>query len=90
MNAMGASAELPDFFWNGDTEYECLRQSIGQTLKHGYAHHIQRLMVTGLYALLIGVHPKRVHEWYLAIYVDAVEWVELPNVLGMSQFADGA
>ena len=89
MNAMGASAELPDFFWNGDTEYECLRQSIGQTLKHGYAHHIQRLMVTGLYALLIGVHPKRVHEWYLAIYVDAVEWVELPNVLGMSQFADG-
>lgn len=88
-NAMGASADLPDFFWNGDTEYECLRQSIGQTLRHGYAHHIQRLMVTGLYSLLMGVHPKRVHEWYLAIYVDAVEWVELPNVLGMSQFADG-
>ncbi len=88
-NTMGASADLPGFFWNGDTEYECLRQSIGQTLSHGYAHHIQRLMVTGLYALLMGVHPKRVHEWYLAIYVDAVEWVELPNVLGMSQFADG-
>jgi deoxyribodipyrimidine photolyase-related protein len=66
----------------------CLRDAIGQTLKHGYAHHIQRLMVTGLYALLYGVHPKEVHEWYLAVYVDAVEWVELPNTLGMSQFGD--
>jgi deoxyribodipyrimidine photolyase-related protein len=60
-----------------------------QTLDHGYAHHIQRLMVTGLFALLLGVRPREVHEWYLAVYVDAVEWVELPNTLGMSQFADG-
>ncbi len=67
----------------------CLAESIGQTLRHGYAHHIQRLMVTGLYALLLGVEPRRVHEWYLAVYVDAVEWVELPNVLGMALYADG-
>jgi len=88
-NAMGAELELPEFYWNGRTRLECLRQSIGQTLEHGYAHHIQRLMVTGLYALLLGVRPQRVHEWYLAVYVDAVEWVELPNTLGMSQYADG-
>lgn len=88
-NAMGAEEDLPDLYWTGETDLECLRQSIGQTLEHGYAHHIQRLMVTGLYALLLGVHPKRVHEWYLAVYVDAVEWVELPNTLGMSQYADG-
>lgn len=88
-NAMGADEELPEFYWTGETQLECLRQSIGQTLEHGYAHHIQRLMVTGLYALLLGVQPKRVHEWYLAVYVDAVEWVELPNVLGMSQYGDG-
>jgi deoxyribodipyrimidine photolyase-related protein len=67
----------------------CLRECIGQTLAHGYAHHIQRLMVTGLFALLLGVRPRQVHRWYLAIYVDAVEWVEMPNTLGMSQFADG-
>jgi deoxyribodipyrimidine photolyase-related protein len=67
----------------------CLREAIGQTLRHGYAHHIQRLMVTGLFALLLGVEPRQVHEWYLAVYVDAVEWVELPNTLGMSQYADG-
>ncbi len=87
-NALGADAELPAFYWTGDTDYECLRQSIGQTLKYGYAHHIQRLMVTGLFALLLGVRPKALHEWYLAVYVDAVEWVELPNTLGMSQAAD--
>jgi len=67
----------------------CLRQAITQTLAYGYAHHIQRLMVTGLFALLLGVDPRAVHEWYLAMYVDAVEWVELPNTLGMSQHADG-
>jgi deoxyribodipyrimidine photolyase-related protein len=67
----------------------CLEDAIDQTLRYGYAHHIQRLMVTGLYALLLGVHPKQLHEWYLAVYVDAVEWVELPNTLGMSQYADG-
>ena len=67
----------------------CLRDALGQTLRLGYAHHIQRLMVTGLYSLLLGVDPKRIHEWYLGVYVDAVEWVELPNTLGMSQYADG-
>jgi len=67
----------------------CLRDAIHQTLNHGYAHHIQRLMVTGLYALLLGVKPQEVHAWYLGVYVDAIEWVELPNTLGMSQFADG-
>ena len=65
------------------------RETVGDTLENGYAHHIQRLMVTGLYALLLGVRPGAIHAWYLAIYVDAVEWVELPNVLGMSQWADG-
>ncbi|MGJ8638886.1 MAG: cryptochrome/photolyase family protein [Opitutaceae bacterium] len=88
-NAMAASEPLPDFYWNGETDLECLKQSIGQTLEHGYAHHIQRLMVTGLYTLLLGVDPRKVHEWYLAVYVDAVEWVELPNTLGMSQYGDG-
>jgi deoxyribodipyrimidine photolyase-related protein len=88
-NSMSAKHNLPDFYWTGDTEMNCLRHAIGQTLEYGYAHHIQRLMVTGLFSLLLGVEPKAVHEWYLAVYVDAVEWVELPNTLGMSQFADG-
>lgn len=88
-NALDAREPLPDFFWTGQTEFACLRESLGQTLQYGYAHHIQRLMVTGLYCLLLGVEPKRVHEWYLAVYVDAVEWVELPNTLGMSQYGDG-
>lgn len=89
LNALDAQAALPRFYWTGDTEMACLRDAIGQTLEHGYAHHIQRLMVTGLYAMLLGVAPRAIHEWYLAVYVDAVEWVELPNVIGMSQFADG-
>jgi deoxyribodipyrimidine photolyase-related protein len=89
LNGLGASAPLPRFYWTGETEMHCLREAIGQTLAYGFAHHIQRLMVTGLFALLLGVKPKEVHEWYLAVYVDAVEWVELPNTLGMSQFADG-
>ena len=88
-NFLEAHRPLPDFYWTGQTEMNCLKQAIGQTLQYGYAHHIQRLMVTGLFALLWGVDPKAVHEWYLAVYVDAVEWVELPNSLGMSQFADG-
>ncbi|MEM7452931.1 MAG: cryptochrome/photolyase family protein [Planctomycetota bacterium] len=88
-NSMSASQDLPEFYWSGKTEMTCLSDAIGQTLKYGYAHHIQRLMVTGLYALLLGVDPKQVHQWYLAVYVDAVEWVELPNTLGMSQYADG-
>lgn len=89
MNALGAAAPLPAFYWTGDTGMRCLARVIGQTLAFGYAHHIQRLMVTGLFALLLGVRPQAVHEWYLAVYVDAVEWVEAPNTLGMSQFADG-
>jgi deoxyribodipyrimidine photolyase-related protein len=88
-NELGAHEPLPAWYWTGDTSMACLRDAITQTLEHGYAHHIQRLMVTGLYALLLGVEPKAVHAWYLAVYVDAVEWVELPNTLGMSQYADG-
>jgi len=88
-NALGARRPLPEFYWTAGTEMECLRQVVGQTLAYGYAHHIQRLMVTGLFALLLGVDPKEVHAWYLAVYVDAVEWVELPNTPGMSQYADG-
>jgi deoxyribodipyrimidine photolyase-related protein len=88
-NALNAQADLPDFYWTGNTDMVCLQQAVGQTLDYGYAHHIHRLMVTGLFAQLLGVTPKKIHEWYLAVYVDAVEWVELPNVLGMSQYADG-
>jgi len=88
-NELNARLPLPRFYWTGETEMNCLRETIAQTLNYGYAHHIQRLMVTGLFALLLGVNPREVHEWYLAVYVDAVEWVELPNTLGMSQFADG-
>jgi deoxyribodipyrimidine photolyase-related protein len=89
LNELGATHELPAWYWTGETRFACLRDAIGQTLEHGYAHHIQRLMVTGLFALLYGVRPQQVHAWYLAVYVDAVEWVELPNTLGMSQYADG-
>ena len=88
-NALDAQAALPAWFWTGQTDMACLKNVITQTLELGYAHHIQRLMVTGLYALLLGVRPQSVHAWYLSVYVDAVEWVELPNTLGMGQFADG-
>ncbi|MGI9246152.1 MAG: cryptochrome/photolyase family protein [Steroidobacteraceae bacterium] len=88
-NALDAHHALPAFYWNGDTDMACARECVRQTLDLGYAHHIQRLMVTGLFALLWGAEPREVHEWYLAVYVDAVEWVELPNTLGMSQYADG-
>ena len=88
-NALNALQPLPEWYWTGETNMSCMRDAIHQTLTHGYAHHIQRLMVTGLYALLLGVEPRQVHQWYLAVYVDAVEWVELPNTLGMGQFADG-
>lgn len=88
-NFLQAQRPLPAFYWSGDTELACLRAVIAQTRKHAYAHHIQRLMITGTFAMLAGVDPKAVHEWYLAVYADAYEWVELPNTLGMSQFADG-
>jgi deoxyribodipyrimidine photolyase-related protein len=88
-NELAAHAALPDWYWSGDVPMRCLHDAITQTLHYGYAHHIQRLMVTGLFALMFGVQPKQVHAWYLAVYVDAVEWVELPNTLGMSQYADG-
>ncbi len=88
-NALDAREPLPAFFWTGETDMACLRDALTQTLTHGYAHHIQRLMVTGLYLLLLGVRPQEAHQWYLSVYVDAVEWVELPNTLGMSQYGDG-
>ncbi len=89
LNELDAHEDLPDRYWSGATDMACLRDALTQTLQHGYAHHIQRLMVTGLFALMYGVQPQQVHAWYLAVYVDAVEWVELPNTLGMSQYADG-
>jgi len=88
-NALDAQQDLPKLYWTGDTEMNCLKHVVHDTLAYGYAHHIQRLMITGLFALLFGVKPKAVHAWYLAVYVDAVEWVEVPNTIGMSQFADG-
>src|SRR5690606_15456597 len=88
-NFLAASRQLPAYFWNGETRMACVGHAIRQSLEHGYAHHIQRLMVTGNFALLAGFNPDEVDEWYLGIYVDAIEWVELPNTRGMSQFADG-
>jgi deoxyribodipyrimidine photolyase-related protein len=88
-NFLGATRPLPDFYWTGETKMICLKAAIDQTIEEAYAHHIQRLMVTGNFAMLAGVDPHAVHEWYLAVYADAYEWVEMPNVLGMSQFADG-
>jgi deoxyribodipyrimidine photolyase-related protein len=80
---------LPSWYWTGATDMACLKDAIGQTLQYGYAHHIQRLMVTGNFALLAEVLPTAVCDWYLAIYVDAIEWVELPNTAGMALFANG-
>ncbi len=88
-NALEAKRDLPDWFWTGDTDMNCLSDSIGQTLEHAYAHHIQRLMVIGNFALLAGLSPQQVEDWFLAVYVDAVEWVELPNVAGMALYANG-
>ena len=88
-NLFGNSRPLPEFYWTADTRMHCMRQAIGQSLTHAYAHHIQRLMVTGNFALLAGITPSEICEWYLAIYMDAFEWVELPNTLGMVMHADG-
>jgi deoxyribodipyrimidine photolyase-related protein len=88
-NFLGHTRTVPDFYWTGDTDMECLRTAVVQTKELAYAHHIQRLMVTGNFALLAGVDPHALHEWYLSVYIDAFEWVELPNTVGMSQYADG-
>lgn len=89
LNYFEHEQKLPSWFWTGKTKMSCLKQSIGQSLDLAYAHHIQRLMVTGNFALLAGIHPDEVDQWYLGIYIDAFEWVEITNTRGMSQFADG-
>jgi deoxyribodipyrimidine photolyase-related protein len=88
-NHFGYTRSLPNWYWTGNTHMHCMKQAITQTLEHGYAHHIQRLMITGNFALLAGIDPQEVCDWYLAVYVDAVEWVELPNTAGMALFANG-
>jgi deoxyribodipyrimidine photolyase-related protein len=88
-NALQATRDLPAFYWTGATDMRCLREAIGSTAKHAYSHHIQRLMVTGNFALLAGIAPRQIERWYLAVYADAFEWVEMPNTLGMAVFADG-
>jgi len=88
-NKLDNQNQLPDFYWNAKTKMNCLHHSIKQSLDEAYAHHIQRLMITGNFALLAQIHPDEVDAWYLGIYIDAIEWVEMPNTRGMSQFADG-
>ena len=88
-NFLNAQNKLPDFFWDGKTKMKCMQQCISQTIDNAYAHHIQRLMIIGNYCLLTSIEPKAVQDWYLAVYADAFEWVELPNVQGMILFADG-
>jgi deoxyribodipyrimidine photolyase-related protein len=88
-NALGATGKLPWFYWSGDTKMACVKAVVTQTREEAYAHHIQRLMVTGTFALIAGIDPCEVHRWYQAVYADAFDWVEVPNVIGMSQFADG-
>ena len=89
MNFLKAQRPLPDFYWTGETQMNCMRQCITETKRHAYAHHIQRLMVLGNFALIAGLDPEQVNDWYLLVYADAYEWVELPNVSGMILFADG-
>ena len=88
-NYLNNNNKLPSLFWTGNTKMNCLEKSVKNSLDNGYAHHIQRLMITGNFALLMGVDPDAIDAWYLGIYVDAIEWVQLPNTRGMSQFADG-
>lgn len=87
-NALAAERPLPEFYWTGETDMRCLAESVDQTRREAYAHHIQRLMVLGNFALLAGISPRAISDWFLVVYFDAYEWVELPNVVGMSQFAD--
>lgn len=89
LNALGAHRALPAFYWTGRTRMRCMQEAVGATIAHAYAHHIQRLMITGNFALLAGIDPDAVDEWYLAVYADAYEWVEMPNTRGMALFADG-
>jgi deoxyribodipyrimidine photolyase-related protein len=88
-NALKATRRLPAFYWTGETPMRCLREVVGSTSRYAYSHHIQRLMVTGNFALLAGIAPREIERWYLAVYADAFEWVEMPNTLGMAVFADG-
>ncbi|WP_396586858.1 cryptochrome/photolyase family protein [Bermanella sp. R86510] len=88
-NYLQAERPLPEYFWSGKTHMKCMQACLGQSLEYAYAHHIQRLMVIGNFSLLAGLDPKYVDEWYLGVYIDAIEWVEMPNTRGMSQFADG-
>jgi len=88
-NFFGHTRPLPDFYWTAETDMACIKATVSQTRKQAYAHHIQRLMVTGNFAMLAGIDPHALHQWYLSVYADAYEWVELPNTMGMSQFADG-
>ncbi len=89
LNALQATRSLPAFYWTGETNMRCLREAIGNTARYAYSHHIQRLMVTGNFALLAGIAPRETERWYLAVYADAIEWVEMPNTLGMAVYADG-
>lgn len=89
VNFFETKRDLPAMYWGQPTKLRCVSEAVAQTDEHAYSHHIQRLMITGNFALLIGVEPQQVHQWYLEVYADAYEWVELPNTLGMSQFADG-
>ena len=88
-NYFNHNLSVPSWFWTGKTRMNCLKYTINQSLNEAYAHHIQRLMIVGNFSLLAGINPKKLHEWYLGVYIDAFEWVEMPNTLGMSQFADG-
>ena len=89
MNALENSNKLPDFYWTGKTKMNCLQKALSQSLEEAYAHHIQRLMIIGNFSLLTQMHPDEVDAWYLGVYIDAIEWVEMPNTRGMSQYADG-
>ncbi|SNR79211.1 deoxyribodipyrimidine photolyase-related protein [Maribacter sedimenticola] len=89
MNKLENTNKLPDFYWTGNTKMNCLKHAIGQSLDTAYAHHIQRLMIIGNFSLLTQMHPDEVDKWYLGVYIDAIEWVEITNTRGMSQFADG-